>query len=47
MEYNEILKMADEMNDYLIDIRRTLHRHPETSGEEQWTSTFLQAVVCI
>lgn len=42
MEYNEILKMADEMNDYLIDIRRTLHRHPETSGEEQWTSTFLQ-----
>lgn len=42
MKYDEISVLADEVNDYLIETRRTLHRHPELSGEEQWTSEFLR-----
>lgn len=42
MRYDEISKLSDEMNDYLLKMRRTLHCHPETSGNEQWTSLFLR-----
>ncbi|EJW90736.1 amidohydrolase, partial [gut metagenome] len=42
MRYEEIPQLAERMNDFLIDVRRSFHRHPETSGQEQWTSAFLQ-----
>ena len=42
MRYDQIPNLADKMKEYLISTRRTLHRHPETSGNEEWTSIFLQ-----
>lgn len=42
MRYDQIPNLADQMKEYLIHTRRALHRHPETSGQEQWTSAFLQ-----
>lgn len=31
--------------DQLIALRRSLHRHPEVSGEEEWTSTHIEKVL--
>lgn len=45
MKYEQISNLADGLKDYLIDVRRILHRHPETSGNELWTSAFLQEEV--
>lgn len=33
------------INDRIIEIRRDLHRHPELSGEEEYTSSFVKAIL--
>ncbi|MEZ5405616.1 MAG: amidohydrolase [Verrucomicrobiia bacterium] len=37
-----LLREAKELSETLIHWRRTLHEHPETAHEEQWTSQFIQ-----
>ncbi|MDF2628658.1 MAG: hydrolase [Symbiobacteriaceae bacterium] len=37
-----ILSLAADLTPRLIEMRRTLHRHPEVSGEEYWTTQQLK-----
>ena len=40
---NEILKKrADELESYVIELRREFHRHPEVASKEEWTSARLK-----
>ena len=39
--FQKLARLAGEMDTTLRQIRRDLHRHPELSGEESWTSAFL------
>lgn len=37
--FDEMIKQKTaEIEDYVIDLRREFHRHPEVSGTEEWTS---------
>ncbi|MDO4203941.1 MAG: amidohydrolase [Selenomonadaceae bacterium] len=38
---DEIKKLSAEYADYILDIRRQLHRHPEASGQEFETTKFI------
>lgn len=38
----DIKQLVDKNENYLIEMRRYLHRHPELSGEEYETSKFLK-----
>ncbi|HYG59590.1 MAG TPA: amidohydrolase [Symbiobacteriaceae bacterium] len=39
----QILTLADALAPRLVEMRRELHRHPELSGEETWTTGRLRA----
>ncbi len=38
MEGKEIKALAEGQREYMVALRRELHRHPEVAGEERWTS---------
>ena len=37
MKDNEITRYAESLQDYMVEMRRKFHEHPELSGEEQDT----------
>jgi amidohydrolase len=40
-----VCKVADEIKDILIKYRREIHRHPELSGCEEETATYVAAIL--
>ncbi|MEY2901562.1 MAG: hypothetical protein RLY89_668, partial [Bacteroidota bacterium] len=40
--HQSIQASANQMADQLVQIRRTLHQHPELAGKEEQTQAFLQ-----
>ena len=38
----ELVAEAKQCHDWIVSIRRELHRHPETMYEEEWTSAFVR-----
>lgn len=45
MKNQELLNMIAEVEDYMIELRRHLHRNPELSSMEFETSKYLQAIM--
>ena len=43
MKGKEIRALAQEQQEYMVALRRELHRHPEVAGEEAWTSARIAA----
>ncbi len=41
LQSNSIQFIASQISSDLINVRRDLHRHPELSGQEAWTSQYL------
>ena len=43
MDAKKIRIAAEQERAYMVALRRELHRHPEVSGEERWTSARIAA----
>ena len=42
---DDIREKADQMKPFLVDVRRTLHRHPELMYQEEFTSAIIQRLL--
>ena len=45
MDAKKIRIAAEQERAYMVALRRELHRHPEVSGEERWTSARIAGVM--
>lgn len=41
MKKSDIMQWANQYQNYMVNMRREFHRHPELSGEETWTRDIL------